>query len=102
MDIPAAFRTMCLKTGYEVATPRFTTNEGFTTYLLSGFTADELDEIAEFIRSLLDSGISDAEWVRIWRQAGSAFYMTGESEGGVADAFKVILSAIDERRRTVQ
>jgi len=99
MNMPEAFTTMCSKLGQDTPKPRFTSVDVFFTYLLSDFTAKELGEIASFMSGLLRNGLNDAQLMRIWRGEGSDFCVTRESEGDVAEFFRMILNAIEDKRR---
>jgi hypothetical protein len=102
MNTPEAFRTMCLKLSQDTPKPRFSSADEFLTYLFSGFTSDELNEIANFIAALLRDGVSDAQLTRIWREEGSDVLIAREAEGDMAAFFKMILNAVNDKRRAMQ
>jgi hypothetical protein len=97
MIIPDAFRAMCAKLSYGAETPRDASESEFLAYLFAGFSANELNEIAQFIEGLLRDGVRDAQLKRIWRDAGSDFHISAEREGDIANFFEILVNAIHDR-----
>jgi hypothetical protein len=95
MIIPEEFKAMCWRLNQDNAAT-FTTLEELINYITSDLTPGQLVSIKAYLEKLHSEGRDDKYLMSVWRRAGADLVVSCQEEGGIADFFSMIQSAIIE------
>jgi hypothetical protein len=78
MEIPQQFRDIAIQMHQDIdlVLPAETDRHSFVAYLVRGAAEPQRQVAAQFIDTLLSSGLSQQELVAIWAKAGADWYLS--------------------------